>query len=80
MAVVCAMGIMLTFATCLPLPIVNLPVGFSCLFLAMGLARRDGMLAWLAVLAGVPSLVFLSWAPAHVWAAAGEAAANWSQP
>lgn len=71
LTIVCCMGIALTFATCLPLPLFNLPVGFSCLFLAMGLARRDGLLAWTGTLAGIPSLAFLVWAPTHLWAMAG---------
>ena len=58
---ICTMGLLMTFATCLPLPMLNVPVALSTLLLGMGLARRDGAVCLIAVVAGMASLVFMAW-------------------
>jgi hypothetical protein len=55
-------AVIMTFLLCLPLPIINVPIAFSTLFLAMGLAGRDGFLSWFAVFCGALSAIFMAWA------------------
>ena len=63
MIFICTMGILLTLATCTPLPIFNIPSAFCMLFIAMGLAKNDGLLSITGAVMGLPALIFLCAGP-----------------